>query len=259
MSIIFCILSFIMKALIHAKGVVKRYGELSAVAGIDFEIFPGECFGLLGPNGAGKTTTVGMICCTIPLSAGDMDVLGMSVAGHPREIKAEMGICPQEANLDPDFSVRQNLTVYARYFGIPRLQAMERAEGLIRKFHLLEKTGKKIEELSGGLKKRLLIARALINNPRILVLDEPTTGLDPQSRHQIWDEIKELKNSGTTIVLTTHYMEEAALLCDRLVIMDSGRIIERGSPAELIKKHMNDGKGTLEEVFLKLTGRHLRE
>ena len=248
-----------MKAVIHAKGVVKRYGELSAVDGIDFEILPGECFGLLGPNGAGKTTTVRMLCCTVPLTAGNMDVLGMSVAGHPREIKAEMGICPQEVNLDPDFSVIKNLLVYSRYFGIPYHHALERAKGLIEKFHLTEKTNKKIEELSGGLKKRLLIARALINSPRILVLDEPTTGLDPQSRHQIWDEIKGLKDSGTTIVLTTHYMEEAALLCDRLVIIDSGRIIERGSPAELIKRHMGDGKGSLEDVFLKLTGRHLRE
>jgi len=242
---------------VQASGLVKRYGALTAVAGIDFEIDKGECFGLLGPNGAGKTTTVKMLCCTLPISEGDIRILGMSARSRPREIKARLGVCPQEVNLDPDFTVEKNLVVYSRYFDIPPAEARERARRLIERFHLHEKSGEPIEDLSGGLKKRLLIARALINEPDIAVLDEPTTGLDPQSKHQIWDEVGELKRSGTTVILTTHYMEEASLLCDRLLIMDQGLIVERGRPRELVSKHAPGG--TLEDVFLKLTGRQLRE
>jgi len=242
---------------IQASGLVKRYETLTAVAGIDFEINKGECFGLLGPNGAGKTTTVKMLCCTLPITEGDIRILGLSARERPREIKARLGVCPQEVNLDPDFTVEKNLVVYSRYFDIPAAEARARAKRLIERFHLHEKSGEPIEDLSGGLKKRLLIARSLINEPAIAVLDEPTTGLDPQSKHQIWDEIGLLKRSGTTIVLTTHYMEEASLLCDHLVIMDQGRIIERGRPKELIAQHASGG--TLEDVFLKLTGRQLRQ
>ncbi|MBI5243226.1 MAG: ABC transporter ATP-binding protein [Elusimicrobia bacterium] len=247
-----------MDAVIEASKLVKRYGALTAVHGVDFEIQKGECFGLLGPNGAGKTTTVRMLCCTLPITEGDIRILGLSAREHPREIKARLGVCPQEVNLDPDFTVEKNLVVYSRYFDIPEALARRRARALIERFHLDEKSKEPIEDLSGGLKKRLLIARALVNEPAIAVLDEPTTGLDPQSKHQIWDQVGELKRSGTTVILTTHYMEEAALLCDHLIIMDQGRIIERGRPLELIEKHADSG-GTLEDVFLKLTGRQLRE
>jgi lipooligosaccharide transport system ATP-binding protein len=303
-----------MERILTAEGLTKRFGDFTAVDGIDFEIYRGECFGLLGPNGAGKTTTVKMIHAAVPITAGTLHVLGKDVSRCPRAVKAAIGVCPQDVNLDPDFSVRKNLIVYARYFGIGGTRARAKADELIEFFQLGEKRDQKIESLSGGLKKRLLIVRALVNEPRILILDEPTTGLDPQARHQIWDKVRELKRSGTTIVLTTHYMEEAATLCDRLVIMDGGSIIERGAPASLIERHIGreviemedypphtapyleeraipfeiysdriyiyaasardiladltdrfpSGKvalrqATLEDVFLKLTGRQLRE
>jgi len=247
-----------MEAIVKARGLIKRYGELVAVAGVDFEIRKGECFGLLGPNGAGKTSTVGMLCCVLPITEGDITLFGLSAKADPRRIKARIGVCPQDSNLDTDFSVLQNLTIYARYFDIPAEIAKRRALALIERFHLGEKTDVCVEDLSGGLKRRTLIARALINEPDLVVLDEPTTGLDPQSRHQIWEEIRRIKGAGGTVLLTTHNMEEAALLCDRLVIIDGGRIIETGAPGDLILRHLG-GQGTLEDVFLKLTGRHLRE
>jgi len=243
---------------VKASGLRKNYGELRAVDGIDFEIGRGECFGLLGPNGAGKTTTVKMLTCALPVSGGDITVEGLSVNENPRGIKYLLGVCPQEVNLDPDFSVVKNLIVYSRYFDIPAPEARRRAEELIERFHLHDKLERPVEDLSGGMKKRLLMARALINRPSLLVLDEPTTGLDPQSRRQIWEEVRTMKKNGLTTLLTTHYIEEAELLCDRLVIVDNGRIIEQGTPMQLIQKHLPDG-GNLEDVFLKLTGKHLRD
>lgn len=247
-----------MPPVIKVTELRKNYGELCAVDGIDFEISRGECFGLLGPNGAGKTTTVKMLTCALPLSGGDITVEGMSVTRDPRGIKYILGVCPQDINLDPDFSVLKNLIVYSRYFDIPHAEAKQRAEELINRFHLHDKLERPIEDLSGGLKKRLLMARALINKPTVLVLDEPTTGLDPQSRRQIWEEVRGMKSNGLTTLLTTHYIEEAELLCDRLVIIDAGKIVEQGTPKQLIEKHLG-GKGNLEDVFLKLTGKHLRD
>ena len=222
---------------VDAKNLVKNFGHLTAVNDIDFQIFRGECFGFLGPNGAGKTTTVKMIHCFSPLSAGRLQVLGYNVREHPREIKMLTGVCPQEVNLDPDFSVWKNLWVFARYFGISREIAIARIERLLKLVELTHKNSAKVENLSGGMKRRLMLARALINEPRLLILDEPTTGLDPQARHLLWDRIRELKSSGVTIVLTTHYMDEAEQLCDRLLFIDNGKIIETGSPRELIKRH----------------------
>jgi len=247
-----------MPTVIKVTDLRKNYGELRAVDGIDFEIGRGECFGLLGPNGAGKTTTVKMLTCALPLSGGDITVEGMSVNKDPRGVKYILGVCPQEVNLDPDFSVLKNLIVYSRYFDIPYAEAKSRAEELINRFHLHDKLERPIEDLSGGLKKRLLMARALINRPKVLVLDEPTTGLDPQSRRQIWEEVRGMKSNGLTTLLTTHYIEEAEMLCDRLVIIDSGKIVEQGTPKQLIERHLG-GKGNLEDVFLKLTGKHLRD
>ena len=243
---------------VEARALVKRYGAFTAVAGIDFQIQRGEVFGLLGPNGAGKTTTVRMLCCVAPVTGGEILVHGMNVSAHPREIKALLGVCPQDFNLDPDFSVLDNLLVYSRYFGIPKDEARRRALALLEEFSITSKAGQNIDELSGGQRRRLLLARALINKPKILLLDEPTTGLDPQSRRNIWEEVGRLKAGGTTILLTTHYMDEAQLLCDRLVVVDNGRIIAQGSPAELIQKHLPQG-GNLEDVFIKITGRQLRE
>jgi len=246
------------ETVVKATALRKCYGDLCAVNGIDFEIGRGECFGLLGPNGAGKTTTVKMLTCALPVSGGDLTVEGFSVKENPRAIKYLLGVGPKEVNLDPDFSVVKNLVVYSRYFDIPRAEAQKRAEELIARFHLHDKLERPVEDLSGGMKKRLLLARALINRPRLLVLDEPTTGLDPQSRRQIWQEVRDMKKNGLTTLLTTHYIEEAELLCDRLVIIDNGRIIEQGTPMQLIEKHLPDG-GNLEDVFLKLTGKHLRD
>jgi len=247
-----------VEPIIRARGLVNRYGTLTAVGGIDFEVSPGECFGLLGPNGAGKTTTVHMLCCVLPISAGDITVAGLSAREQPRRIKAMLGVCPQESNLDTDFTVLHNLAAHARCFDIPQAEARRRAEALVDRFHLRDKAKVCVDDLSGGLKKRLLVARCLVNEPAIVLLDEPTTGLDPQSKHQIWDEVRAMKAAGTTVILTTHYMEEAELLCDRLLIVDEGHIIESGAPRALIDKHLA-GQGTLEGVFLKLTGRQLRE
>jgi lipooligosaccharide transport system ATP-binding protein len=226
------------EVLIEARGLTKKYDDLVAVDGIDFEVFKGECCGFLGPNGAGKTTTIKMMHCVLPLSAGVLTVAGLSVIERPREIKKMIGVAPQESNLDPDFTVLNNLLVYARYFDIPKHVALERSKEMLKFLQLGEKANVIIDQLSTGMKRRLLLARALINEPQILLLDEPTTGLDPQARHLIWDKVRSLRKRGVTIILTTHYMDEAAELCDRTLIMDGGRIIDEGSPTELIEKHV---------------------
>src|SRR2546426_9400110 len=222
-------------AVIEARGLTKRYGQLTAGEGVTFAIKAGECFGFLGPNGAGRPSTVKMIHSSSAVPAGDLKVFGMDVRREPRTIKARIGVCQQEDNLDPDFSVRKNLTVFARYFGIPATAAEERARELLEFMGLWERRDARIRELSGGLKRRLVIARALVNRPDLLILDEPTTGLDPQSRHQVWDRVRTLRKQGRTILLTTHYMDEAQTLCDRLVIMDHGRILVEGPPADLVR------------------------
>lgn len=228
------------EVLISAEKLTKKYDDFLAVDNIDFQVFKGECCGFLGPNGAGKTTTIKMVHCVLPLTSGELTVAGMNVSESPREIKKMIGVAPQEENLDPDFSVITNLLVYSRYFDIPREDASERAETLLKFAQLEDKRNVQIDQLSTGMKRRLILARALINEPRVLLLDEPTTGLDPQGRHLIWDKIRSLKKQGVTIILTTHYMDEAAELCDRTLIMDNGKIIELGKPAELVKKHVGE-------------------
>jgi len=223
---------------IEARGLTKNYGPLTAVDGVGFAIQAGECFGFLGPNGAGKTSTVKMIHCSSPVTSGDLRVFGMDARAQPRAIKARTGVCQQDDNLDPDFSVKKNLTVFARYFGISGTVAEGRAKELLEFMGLWERRDDRIRELSGGLKRRLAIARALVNQPDLLILDEPTTGLDPQSRHQVWDRARTLRRQGKTILLTTHYMDEAQALCDRLVIMDHGRILVEGPPAELVRSRV---------------------
>ncbi|MCB2176555.1 MAG: ATP-binding cassette domain-containing protein [Actinomycetales bacterium] len=222
---------------ITATGLTKRYGELVAVAGIDLEVAPGESFGLLGPNGAGKSTTMRMIGAVSTRTSGDLQVLGLDPDTHGPEIRSQLGVVPQEDNLDTELRVRDNLIVYGRYFGIPRAECGRRADELLAFAQLEEKSKAKVDDLSGGMKRRLTIARALVNNPRVLMLDEPTTGLDPQARHVLWDRLFRLKERGTTLVLTTHYMDEAEQLCDRLVVVDEGRIMAEGSPASLIREH----------------------
>ncbi|MCI0389457.1 MAG: ATP-binding cassette domain-containing protein [Acidobacteria bacterium] len=222
---------------IEAQDLLKNYGELIAVNRVSFGVFTGEAFGLLGPNGAGKSTIMRMIYCRTPLTSGSLRVVGLDVARQPRTIKESVGVVPQENNLDPDLNVRENLLVYARYFRIPRRVAERRADELIEFIELNDKRDARIETLSGGMKRRLMIARALINNPPILILDEPTTGLDPHLRLAIWDKLRELRDQGLTILLSTHYMDEAEKLCDRLVIIDHGQILVSGSPRELIERH----------------------
>jgi lipooligosaccharide transport system ATP-binding protein len=302
-----------VEQIIEAKGLTKRYGALTAVDGITFAVAPGDVFGFLGPNGAGKTTTMKMIQCVSPKSGGTLKVFGKSVDVSPREIKKELGVLPQETNLDPEFTCIENLTTFARYFHIPPKEALQRSEELLAFVQLDEKRDVFIDKLSGGMKRRLLLARALINNPRLLIMDEPTIGLDPQGRHLIWEKLKALQAAGNTIVLTTHYLEEAERLCNRLVIMDGGKILIEGSPQDLVEEHISNDivetentpeviacleqmqasyevfgdmvqvftdnprevarqlfdscnpgrvfarRGTLEDVFLKLTGRMLRE
>ncbi|MHB8296180.1 MAG: ABC transporter ATP-binding protein [Acidimicrobiales bacterium] len=232
-----------------AAGLVKRFGNRVAVDGIDFEIHWGEAFGFLGPNGAGKTSAMRMISCTSPVSAGRLLVLGMSPAAHGREIRARLGVVQQEDSLDLELTVRENLHVYGRYFNLPRRVIRERTRDLLAFAALSDRADERVEPLSGGMKRRLTIARALINEPEILLLDEPTTGLDPQARHLLWDRLYRLKQRGVTLVLTTHYMEEAEQLCDRLVVMDHGRIVASGSPKELVAAH-----STREVVELRLAG-----
>ncbi|OAT80302.1 ABC transporter ATP-binding protein [Desulfotomaculum copahuensis] len=226
------------KDIIVAENLTKEYNGKTAVNGINFRVRARECFGFLGPNGAGKTTTVNMIYCFSPVTAGRLTVLGLDVREHPREIKSRLGVVPQENNLDPDLRVLQNLLVYASYFRIPAAVARERAMELLAFFDLDDRTQEKVDRLSGGMKRRLTIARALINNPALVILDEPTTGLDPQARHLVWQRLRRLKERGVTLVLTTHYLEEAGQLCDRLVIMDRGEILEEGGPGELLAKHI---------------------
>jgi len=223
---------------IEAHGLTKRFGELTAVDGIDFAVGAGECVGFLGPNGAGKTTTVRMVTAFSPLSGGSVRVFGLDVTRHPRRIKARIGICPQEDNLDPDFSVRRNLLAYARYFGMDPGLARRRANELLETMQLAERAEAAVDELSGGMKRRLILARALLNQPELLVLDEPTTGLDPQARHMIWQRIRQLRSAGTTVLLTTHYMEEASQLCGRVILMDGGRILLEGAPETLIAREI---------------------
>jgi len=220
-----------------ARDLVKTYGEFVAVSGVSFEVPARSCFGFLGPNGAGKTTTMRMIACSLPPTSGALEVLGMDVRAQPRAIKDRMGVVPQEESLDEDVTVLDNLLIYARYFGLPRTHAISRADELLEYMALSEKREREISELSGGMKRRLLIARALMNEPEVLILDEPTTGLDPQARHLVWEKLRSLKRMGVTLLLTTHYMEEAAQLCDRLVIMHEGRVLVEGAPRELVKAH----------------------
>ncbi len=299
--------------IITAHNLEKYFGTLAAVDGISFSVQKGEIFGFLGSNGAGKTTLMKMIHCVSKRTGGDLMVFGMDTDRDPRRIKQRLGVVPQENNPDPDFTAFQNLTVYARYFGIPQTEAEERAEELLEFMQLSEKRDAPIETLSGGMKRRLIIARALMNEPELLILDEPTIGLDPQGRHLIWEKLRHLRSRGCTLLMTTHYLDEAERLCDRLVIMDSGKILVEGSPAELVRKYACEeiveaeanpeiiaclkGEGieyevfgdtiqvqgdnpqivaqilmercrreritvrraTLEDVFLKLTGRTLRE
>ncbi|MGA2192468.1 MAG: ATP-binding cassette domain-containing protein [Nitrospirota bacterium] len=304
------------ETVINARGLYKEYAGFAAVKRIDFSVFKAECFGFLGPNGAGKTTTMNMVQGYSPLSGGELGIFGMDIRKDDRRIKARIGVVPQENNLDPDLTVLENLRIYARYFDIPKDEATRRAISLLEFMALTEKKDERIPKLSGGMKRRLMVSRALINDPDLIMLDEPTTGLDPQARHLIWQKLRGLKREGRTMVLTTQYMDEAAALCDRLVIMDEGRILDCGTPAELVKKHVKtfvaelrlpeDGVGmvlsalkgleydyelsgdtlfiqsnnregliekvtaiagegfvnrqaTLEDVFLKLTGRELRE
>ncbi|MBI2846902.1 MAG: ABC transporter ATP-binding protein [Chloroflexi bacterium] len=224
--------------LIDTHSVVKKYGDLLAVAGISFSVETGECFGFLGPNGAGKTTIMKLMCCTSPITQGEICIGGKNVTREPRSIKATIGVVPQEENLDPDLTVLENLLVYSRYFDIPKALAMERSLESLKLFQLTDKKDDFIRTLSGGMKRRLLVARALLNQPKILMLDEPTTGLDPQARHLVWHTSRHLKTSGTTIILSTNNMEEAAFLCDRLVIMYQGSILAEGHPQELVTRYV---------------------
>jgi lipooligosaccharide transport system ATP-binding protein len=228
------------EVVIEAKGLTKKFENFTAVDCIDFKVYKGECVGFLGPNGAGKTTTVRMIYCFLPPTIGELYVSGLSVHTKCRKIKNIVGVAPQEDNLDPDFSTIKNLTVYARYFDIPKDEALKRANEQLKFFQLEEKKEVPIMALSTGMKRRLIFARALLNQPQILLLDEPTTGLDPQARHLVWDEVRHLKKKQVTIILTTHYMDEAEILCDRILIVDKGKIIEDGKPTELIKKHIGE-------------------
>jgi lipooligosaccharide transport system ATP-binding protein len=301
-------------AIVEVRHLRKAFGELVAVDDVSFSVRQGECFGILGPNGAGKTSTIRMIYGFSPATAGIMKVFGLDFADNMRAIKARIGVCQQENNLDPDLTVLQNLEVFARYFDIPGGEAKKRAAQLLAFMALDHRRDARAVDLSGGMMRRMVIARALINQPDLLILDEPTTGLDPQSRHQVWERLEELRSKGLTILLTTHYMDEASRLCDRLIIMDHGRILVQGTPVDLVKEHagheiievvdpedrlreyvkarklnyedlghrliiyINEGDGlfreisdtyctegcimrraTLEDVFLKLTGRELRE
>ncbi len=300
---------------IEVRNVVKKYGNITAVAGLDLEVNEGECFGLLGPNGAGKTSLIRMITCLSPLNSGDIRVDGRSIRKEARYVKGILGVVPQEENLDPDLSVVENLTVFARYFDIPKHEARKRAMANLALFELQDRQKAKVEQLSGGMKRRLLIARGLINNPKLLILDEPTVGLDPQARHLVWQKLFSLREQGMTLLLCTQNMEEAWRLCDRLAIMNEGKVIALGSPQELVDEFggrqvleirpapqtkerviarlkergfqwqevedmlyvfqgdgqvvedemkrdmtvMNQHAPTLEDVFLKLTGRAIRE
>ena len=224
-----------MLAAIIAKNLTKKFGALTAVNGIAFEIGEGECFAFLGPNGAGKTTTVQMIHCVSPVTAGSVSVFGEAAGLDNRKIKALTGVIPQEITLDSGLTVHENLLVFARFFDIGTREATKRVDELLEFVELSGKKKSRIDELSTGMKRRLLVARALLNRPRLIIADEPTTGLDPQARHLIWQRLRQLKSKGTTLILTTQYMEEAEQLCDRLVVMNEGRILKEGSPRRLVE------------------------
>jgi lipooligosaccharide transport system ATP-binding protein len=248
-------------ALIAATGLVKRFGEFTAVDGIDVRVRAGEAFGFLGPNGAGKSSTMRMIGCVSTPTGGSLRILGLDAVKDGSAIRARLGVCPQQDSLDLELTVLENLTVYARYFGVPRKVAKTRALELLDFVQLADRAGDKVEPLSGGMKRRLTIARALVNEPDIVLLDEPTTGLDPQARHLVWERLFRLKQRGVTLVLTTHYMDEAEQLCDRLVVMDAGRIVAEGSPRQLIEQHstrevleVRFGLDPLDDVVGKLDG-----
>ncbi len=241
--------------IIVANNLVKDYNGLRAVDGISFGIGRGECFGFLGPNGAGKTTVMRIISCFLPPTAGTVTVFDADVTSAPSAIKARLGVMPQDNNLDPDLSVVENLIVYGRYFDIRKKDALRLSRALLSFVELTDKAAVQIDDLSGGMKRRLLLARALVNDPEILLLDEPTTGLDPHSRRAVWEKLNHLKFKGTTLLLTTHYMEEAERLCDRVAFMDAGKIVAIDTPKRLMELH----GGNLENVYLKLTGRSLAD
>jgi lipooligosaccharide transport system ATP-binding protein len=224
-------------AMIHARGLVKRFGDLVAVDGIDLDVKRGEAFGFLGPNGAGKSSTMRMIGCVSPVSDGTLRILGRDPGVDGARIRARLGVVPQQDTLDFELTVRENVLIYGRYFGLSRRELKPRIEELLDFVQLTERAGDKVEPLSGGMKRRLTIARSLVNDPDLLLLDEPTTGLDPQARHVVWDRLFRLKQQGKTFVVTTHYMDEAEQLCDRLVVMDHGRIVAEGSPWQLIQRY----------------------
>jgi len=241
--------------IVTAKGLTKDFNGLRAIDAVDFEIKRGECFGFLGPNGAGKTTVMRVLYCFIEPTSGDVRVFGLNVKDEPSLIKSRLGVMPQEENLDLELSVIENLIVYARYFDIPKNTSLAIATELLSYVELSGKANVSIKNLSGGMKRSLLLARALLNGPELLILDEPTTGLDPHTRQVVWKKLNDLKARDTTLILTTHYMEEADRLCDRAAIMDQGKIITIDSPERLKEKH----GGNLEEVYLKLTGRLLED
>ena len=224
-------------SLIHARGLTKTFGDFTAVDAIDFDVAPGESFGFLGPNGAGKTSTMRMIGCVSPMSGGTLRILGQDPDRDGPRIRARLGVVPQTDTLDNELTVRENLLIYGRYFGLSRADCAKRADDLLDFAQLSERAADQVEHLSGGMKRRLTIARSLINEPELMLLDEPTTGLDPQARHLLWDRLYRLKQRGVTLVLTTHYMDEAEQLCDRLVVMDKAKIVAEGSPRELIERY----------------------
>ncbi len=227
----------VAEVLVRARGLTKRFGDFTAVDGIDFSIPQGEAFGFLGPNGAGKSSTMRMIGCVSSPTSGELTILGLDPVANGPAIRARLGVVPQENTLDIELTVQENLLVYGRYFGLPRSAIRERSAMLLDFVQLSDRAGDQVEPLSGGMKRRLVIARSLINEPDILLLDEPTTGLDPQARHIVWDRLFRLKQRGVTLILTTHYMDEAEQLCDRLVVMDGGRIVAEGSPRALIERY----------------------
>jgi len=227
-----------MEYAIRAEGLRKTYGDFVAVDGIDLAVRPGECFGFLGPNGAGKTTTMRMIGAASPIDGGRLEVLGLDPMRQARAIKRRLGVVPQEDNLDYDLTTRENLEVYGRYFDVPPLELRRRVDELLPFVQLQERAQASVRTLSGGMKRRLLVARALVGDPDAVLLDEPTTGLDPQARHLLWEKLRQLRSRDKTLILTTHYMDEAERLCDRLVIMEHGRILDEGSPRDLLSRHV---------------------
>ncbi|MDD5258953.1 MAG: ABC transporter ATP-binding protein [bacterium] len=240
-----------------AKNLIKKYKDTMAVNGIEFKVQEKECFGFIGPNGAGKTTTMKMIYCFVPRTSGDLQVLGRDPSIHPELVKANLGVVPQDNNLDEDLNVFTNLTMYANYFDIPKAIARTRAKELLAFVQLTEKEKVKINELSSGMKRRLMIARGLINDPKLLILDEPTVGLDPQARHLIWDRLHELKKQNVSMIITTHYMDEATELCDRIAVMDKGKIMVVGKPKDLIRDHI--GEEVVEVMLMDMPAGKLKQ